>query len=73
MVEITLKKQSGRKCLESLNWYENTEIIVNSAMSIKTELINLCAKSEVSDRSIALVHACMCCRSICSLCQFLPT
>ena len=34
MAGITLKKQSGRKCLELLNWYENMEIIVNSAMSI---------------------------------------
>lgn len=29
MVLITLKKQSGKKCLESLNWYELIDILLN--------------------------------------------
>ena len=29
MVVITLKKRGGKKCLESLNWYEFTEILLN--------------------------------------------
>lgn len=33
MAVITLKKQSGKKCLESLNWYELTEILLNKGAS----------------------------------------